>query len=449
MTGITRALARFAAQSKYDTLPPAIRHEGVRAFVNWVGCAAGASKEDAIERSLAVLTEFNGGATSTVIGRREKLDALNAAFINSMSSAALAFNDTHFTTVAHPTSPVGAALVALAERQPMTGKELVHALVIGNEIQCRIGNIICTPPAESAIGLSMAGLVGCIGTAISAGIVMGFNEDQLATAIGLAANQSAGLRETHASNGSQYIQGHTARCGMMAALLTARGFTCNDTVIEGPKGFGVSFATNPQFDAALTRLGQMWEISTLAYKPYPSGFVIHPIIDACLEIAHNNTYDAGDIERIELTLNPLAVQLTSRPAPTTLNQALVSLQHWTAVSLIFKAAGVAQVAAPILSDPLVAAVRGKITMKTDAAVAREAATARVVFKNGKVLTSSVKDCRGSAGRPLTDDDISVKTLNQLRVAFPAAAAERIVAECWKIEQYPLVAPLAGTFGLSA
>ena len=118
MTGITRALARFAANSKYDALPSAIRHEGVRAFVNWVGCAAGASQEDVIQRALDVLTEFNGKASTTLIGRREKLDALNATFINSMSSAVLAYNDTHFATVAHPTSPVGAALLALAERQP-------------------------------------------------------------------------------------------------------------------------------------------------------------------------------------------------------------------------------------------------------------------------------------------------------------------------------------------
>ena len=43
MTGITRALARFVANSKYEALPAAIQHEGVRAFVNWVGCAAGGS----------------------------------------------------------------------------------------------------------------------------------------------------------------------------------------------------------------------------------------------------------------------------------------------------------------------------------------------------------------------------------------------------------------------
>ena len=449
MTGITRALARFVVQTKYAALPAEIRHEGVRAFVNWVGCAAGASQEDVIQRALDVMTEFNGAATTTLVGRREKLDALNAAFINSMSSAVLAYNDTHFATVAHPTSPVGAALLALAERQPVTGQQLVRALVLANEVQCRVGNIICTPPAECQIGLSMAGLVGCIGVAVAAGVVMGFDEDTLATAIGLAANQSAGLREAHATMGGQFIQGHTARCGLMAAFLAARGFTCNDTMIEGVKGFAVSFGTRPQMAAALDKLGVAWEISTLAYKPYPSGFVIHPIIDACLEIAQKNTYDAAAIERIELKVNPMAVQLCNRPTPANRNQALVSLQHWTAVSLIYKAAGIAQITETVLRDPLVTALRGRITTQADAAVGREAATARVVFKDGKALQAIVKDCRGSAGRPLTDEDISLKTLDQLQVVFPAQEAKRILDECWKIEAYPLVSPFCKRLGVAA
>ncbi len=98
----------------------------------------------------------------------------------------------------------------------------------------------------------------------------------------------------------------------------------------------------------------------------------------------------------------------------------MSLEHWTAVSLIYKAAGIGQLAENTLRDPLVAALRAKIKLKTDDAVGREAASARIVFKDGKALEATVKDCRGSAGRPLTDDDISVKTLDQLRVAFSAA-----------------------------
>ncbi len=438
MNGTTRILSRYISSSQYDGLPPAVRHEGVRAFVNWVGCAAGASRDDGVQLALEILSEFNGAATSVVVGRRERLDALNAAFINSMSSGALAFNDTHFTTVAHPTSPVAAALLSLAQRQPVTGRDFVHALILGVEIQCRVGNILSVAPAECGVGLSMQGLVGGIGAAVAAGKILRLDESGMATAIGHAANQSGGLREAHATMGSYYITGHAARCGLMAALLAARRFTCPDTLIEGVKGFATSYGSRPNLDAAVDKLGESFEILTLAYKPYPSGFVIHPVIDACLDVARNETFDSGQIERIELTVNPLALQLCNRPDPVNSKQALVSFQHWAAVSLIYKAAGLTQVTEAVVHDPAVAALRRRIVATVDAGLGREAAAARIILKDGTKIGTSVAHCRGSAGRPMTDADITDKTRGQLQVAFPAGAAERILAECWRIGEYPKV-----------
>ena len=438
MNGITRTISRYVSASRFEGLPSSVRHEGVRAFVNWVGCAAGAARDDGVRRALEFLTEFNGGATSVVVGRREKLDALNAAFINSMSSAALSFNDTHFTTVAHPTSPVAAAALSLALRQPVTGKDFVHALILGVEIQCRVGNILCVAPAECGVGLSMQGLVGGIGAAVAAGKILKLDESGVATAIGIAANQAGGLREAHATMSSSFTPGHAARCGLAAALLAARGFTCSDTMIEGVKGFAVSYGSRPNLEAAADRLGEAFEILALAYKPYPSGFVIHPIIDACLDVARKVAFDAGSIERVELSVNPLAVQLCNRPAPQNSTQALVSFQHWAAVSLIYKAAGLAQVTEAAVHDPAVAELRRKIVATVAAGLGREAATARITLKDGRKLEASVAHCRGSVGRPLTDADITEKTRGQLQIAFTAGTAESILADCWRIEECPRV-----------
>jgi 2-methylcitrate dehydratase PrpD len=443
MNGITRTLARYASTSRFEALPAAVRHEGVRAFVNWAGCAAGAARDDGVQLALEFLSEFNGAATSVVVGRREKLDALNAAFVNSMSSAALAFNDTHFTSVAHPTSPVAAALLSMAQRQPVTGSDFIHALILGVEIQCRVGNILTVAPAECGVGLSMQGLVGGIGAAVAAGRILGLDESGMATAIGHAANQSGGLREAHATMGSYYIAGHAARCGLAAALLAARGYTCSDTMLEGVKGFAVSYGSRPNLAAAVDKLGEAFEILTLAYKPYPSGFVVHPVIDACLDAARNHAIDARQIERIELAVNPLALQLCNRPSPADSKQALVSFQHWAAVSLIYRAAGLAQVTEAAVHDPAVAELRRKVVATVDAGLGREAAIARIVMNDGSKAEASVAHCRGSAGRPLTDEDITEKTRGQLQIAFPAAAAEKILAECWRIEACPRVNALCG------
>jgi 2-methylcitrate dehydratase PrpD len=271
--------------------------------------------------------------------------------------------------------------------------------------------------------------------------VMGLDEARMAIAIGIAANQSAGLREVHGTDSSAFTQGHTARCGLTAAVLAARGYGCSDTVLEGPKGFAASFGESANLEAALDGLGETYEISTLAYKPYPCGFVIHPIIDACLEIVKAEKFDHTRIERIELTVNPLAVKLCDRPNPETRRQAIVSLQHWTAASLVYKAAGIEQFSEAALHESAVVNIRRKIVATSEDSIGREAAIARVIMQDGKNLEAKVLDCRGSARRPMSDDDLSQKTLVQLKLAFESAASEALLAECWRIAEYPRVEAL--------
>lgn len=449
MIELTRALARHVHASRFDALPPAVRREGVRAFVNWVGCAAGGAREANVAHVLALADEFNGARDTTVVGHARKLDLLNAAGINAMSSAALAFNDTHYATVAHPTSPVAAVLLALAERQPMSGADFLHALILGIEIQCRIANVLCTPPAACNVGLSMAGLVGGIGAAIAAARVLGLDASGIATALGHAANQAAGLREAHASMASQFTPGHTARCGLLAALLAARGFTCSDSMLEGDKGFGVSFAANPDFAAALDGLGERFEILTLAYKPYPCGFVVHPAIDACLELARAHAPDARAITRIELTVSPLAAKLADRPRLADRNHTLTSLQHWAAVSLLHRAAGIAQMSEATLHDPALARLRAAAAVRADAALGNAAARVRVELADGRAFDAAIEHCRGSAGRPLTDDDLSEKTRGQCALVFDAATTTRLLDGAWNIERAPAVGAYAQLLGTSA
>ncbi len=430
MTGVTRALAQYAVQSSFDDLPAAVQHEGVRAFTNFVGCAAGAAHEEVVERTLAVLAEFDAGAQATVIGRRERLDALNAAMINSLSSSALAFNDTHYLTVAHPTSPVAAAALVLAERRPVSGKALIHAVILGIELQCRVGAIVSTPPAEIFVGLSMQGLVGGLGAAVAAAKLMGLDETAMCRAMGHALNQAGGLREAHATMGSPFTPGHAARCGLFAALIAERGVTISDTMIEGVKGFAVTYGKQPQIDAALKGLGESFEILDLAYKPYPSGFVTHPVIDACLDVARGETYDPKEIERVELAVNPLTLHLCNRPEPKDRAQAMVSFQHWAAVSLLYKAAGVAQVTQAMVDDPVVAALRKKIVASGRDDLPRESAELRVVLRGNRVLSARIEKCIGSAGVPLSDEDITRKTLGQLQTAYAPGTCDQIVDRCW-------------------
>jgi len=121
----TRTLARFIAESRWRDIPTAIRHEAKRALLNWLGCALGGCRDETVARTLAALDEFSGPRHATLIGRAEKLDALNAALVNAVASNILDFDDTHLRTMIHPTVPVASAILALAETHPVTGASVV------------------------------------------------------------------------------------------------------------------------------------------------------------------------------------------------------------------------------------------------------------------------------------------------------------------------------------
>src|SRR5206468_10511158 len=136
---VTQTLARFAVEARWDDVPDAARHEAKRALMNFFAVALAGCRAPAIEIVLKSLAEFSGRQQATLIGRRERADALSAAFLNAASANVLDFCDTHVPTVIHPTAPVAPALLALGETRRVSGRDLILVLVLGNEIECRVG----------------------------------------------------------------------------------------------------------------------------------------------------------------------------------------------------------------------------------------------------------------------------------------------------------------------
>jgi 2-methylcitrate dehydratase PrpD len=162
-TGITRELARFIVESRWSSIPTEISHEAKRALLNWAGCAIGGCRDKAVDTALASLSDFAGRPQATVRERSERMDILNAALLNTLSANILDFDDTHLRTVLHPTVPVGAAVIALAEHSRVTGAQLLHAFILGVEVECRVGNAIS--PEHYNAGWHIAATCGIFGAA--------------------------------------------------------------------------------------------------------------------------------------------------------------------------------------------------------------------------------------------------------------------------------------------
>jgi 2-methylcitrate dehydratase PrpD len=234
-TNVTRRLARYVVSARYADLPAPVRKEALRTLLNWTGCAIGGSRHETLDAALGALSPFSGAPQATVIGRRERLDILHAALMNGISSHVFDFDDTHLKTVIHPAGPVVSAILALAEHSPVSGREFLAAMVLGIEVECRIGNAVY--PAHYDRGWHITGTAGVFGAAAASGKLLGLSEQQMVWALGIAAAQPVGLREMFGSMTKSFHPGRAAQNGLTAALLASRNFTSSDTAIEGKSGW--------------------------------------------------------------------------------------------------------------------------------------------------------------------------------------------------------------------
>ena len=433
MTDIARILARFIYASQPQSIPRNVRHEATRALLNWFGCALGGCRADLLDRALAVAERLSGPREASVLGRDRRLDIANAAFINCLSVSLNAFDDTHLVSIAHPTGPVAAGALAMAETLPISGNAFLQAVLLGTEVECRMGCVLMEPPGDCSVAWTMTGLVGGIGTAAAIGKLLNLSEDQLVYALGIAATQAAGFREGFGTMSRDLPMAQSARSGVIGALLAAEGFTTSASALDGPKGFAHVFATTPNLPSATRGLGRHFEMLNNAYKPYPCGIVIHPAIDACLDLAKGQSFSPQDIERVTVRVHPDAIKVTGLKKPHDGLSAQVSVYHWIAATLVRRRAGLEEATDAAVADPLINAVRSRVSAESDPVFGRDGASAEVQLADGRVLSAQVQHCRGSVARPLSDKELEEKLLMQAKNVISDATAQGIIDLCWDIE----------------
>jgi 2-methylcitrate dehydratase PrpD len=424
---ITRTLARFVVDHQPAGIPPAVRHEAARSFLNWVGCAVGASRHDTIERALEALSPFSGPPQATVLGRADRLDVMHAALMNGITSHTFDFDDTHLKTVIHPSGPVASAILALAEREAVSGEAFLHAFVLGVEVECRIGNSVY--PEHYDVGWHITGTAGVFGAAAAAGKLLGLDEQQMTWALGIAATQASGLREMFGTMCKPFHPGNAARNGLLAALLAQRNFTSSNHAIEAKRGFAHVLSTKFDPAAITSRLGETWEIADNTYKPFACGIVIHPIIDACIQLRNEHGLLTGDVQGIEARVHPLVLELTGKKTPQVGLEGKFSVYHSAAVALIHGAAGEAEYSDDAVRNAQVIALRDRVTATLDPVMREDQTRVTVRLKDGRVLEKFIEHAIGSLERPMSDADLEAKFRALVKGILSTPEADRLIGLC--------------------
>jgi 2-methylcitrate dehydratase PrpD len=431
---VTRKLARFLVTHKAADLPAPVCHEAARSLLNWVACAVGASKHDTVKRSLAALYEFSGPRDATILGRTERVDIFQAALLNGATSHTFDFDDTHLKSVIHPSGPVASAILALAEgqsaRRAVSGREFLHAFVLGVEAECRIGNSVF--PNHYDTGWHITATAGVFGAAAAAGRLLRLNEQQMVWALGTAATQACGIRETFGSMAKPLHPGIAARNGLMAALLAKKNVTSAEQGIEGRRGFAAILST--KFDpAAITEgLGKTWQISENSYKPYACGVVIHPAIDGCIQLRNEHKLSLEDIARIDLKVHPLVLELTGRRDPKAGLEGKFSIYHSCAAAILLGEAGEAAYTDTIVRNSKVMRLRDCINAVVQDGVAEDQVHITMRLKDGRVLERYIEHAIGSVGNPMSDAALEAKFRALCKGILPQTQTNKLIGLCWNV-----------------
>ena len=429
---ITRKLAHHVVAAHFEELPERVLREVRRAVLNWMGAAVGGSRHEAVEIALAAVMPFCGPPQASVFGRSERIDVMNAALINGISSHVLDFDDTDLLTAVHPSAPVVPTALALAELKHVSGADLVTAIVMGIEAECRIARAV--QPALGAIGWHPTGITGVFGAAIAAGKLLGLDEPRMCHAIGLAATQPVGIREMFGSMTKSFHPGRAAQNGLLAAFLAEKGYTSSLQGIEAKRGWARVVSVEQDWRSITDRLGETYEIYRNTYKPFACGLVVHPVIDGCIQLRNKHNLTAEMIERIVLEVDPIVPELTGIRAPKTGLEGKFSVYYVAALAIVAGRAGEAQFSDDMVRDPVIAALSDRVTATADPSIAKQQARVRVHLRDGRILELFIEEAVGSVKNPMNDAALETKFMDLTDGVLPVDKTRRLMDLCWSIDR---------------
>lgn len=412
--GATAQIAEFLVKSRWEDVPPAAVEAAKRAILDSVGVMLAGSVEPPARIAQRIAEAEGGTPLCTILGTPIRTGAVWAALANGVAGHALDYDDTNFTMIGHPSVPVLAAALAAGELALADGRALLHAFLLGFEVETTLGQVM--NPAHYERGFHATGTLGTLGAAAAAAKLLDLDPGQTRYALAIAATQASGLKENFGTMTKPFHAGHAARSGLLAVLLAREGFTASEIALEGPQGyFAVLGGQNADPTATLEGLGASWKVlsSGVAVKPYPSCACTHAIIEAVLELREAHRLRPEQVREITVGVAPSVPNMLIHHDPRTGLEGKFSAEFCAAAALVEGWVGIATFTDERTSDPRIRAVMEKVRMVVDPAIPGDQerhawASVTVKLADGRVLEVPPREVAGHPSRPLTAEALRQK-----------------------------------------
>lgn len=438
-------LAEWSSALEFEQVPDEAVAAAKLHLLDAVGCGLAGLALDQVAAAREVALEIGGEPEATGLGLPRRVGAGAAALANGATMHALDFDDTHEIAIVHSSAVVAATVLAVGEARRASGKEALAAAVAGYEVGTRVG--LANPGEMHRRGFHPTSVCGVFAAAAAAARLRGLSAEQTTSALGIAGSQASGLMEFLA-DGSQtkpLHAGWAAHAGIVAAALAAHGASGPASVLEGR--FGLLAAFLGEFDEApLTAgLGERWETTEIAFKPYPSCHAGHAVLDAVVN-AGIGAGDAGEI--VALVPGEVAVGLVLEPAarkrrPATPYEAKFSLPYCVGALLVRGELGLESFTPEAIADERVLAVADRVAYEVvDFEDGNELSGGVRATVGGRPVEAVVLRPRGGPANPLEDAEIEAKFARNAALALGEDGAASLLATLTALERHPVAAAAA-------
>jgi 2-methylcitrate dehydratase PrpD len=434
MANPTEALAQFAATLDCDRIPARVRDYAKIVLLDTLACAVAGHQSEETQQVEAFASALAQSRESSVIGG-DRLSLAGSTLLNAYLITAVTMCDIHRATLTHITPEVVPPALAIAERDGLSGRELLAALAAGFEVTARVGVSLDYPVFRSR-GWHGPGVIGPFGAAAAVGRLQGFDAETMARAYGLAGSQAAG---TFAAWGTPTVKFHQCRgalSGLMAALLAQQGFTATREFLTAPDGGLYStYSNGGKPELATAGLGERWEIEQIALRLWPSASTIQGLITALFDLVQQHDLKLSEVRRIRITMSKTANEMHGIfPRYKGKFEALLSSHYVAAIILQDRELTLTQFEPARYNDPVLKAFAAdNVDVVGDAALSGVEAVVEAETTDGRRLEVRCDTPTGSPERPLTKDQVEGKFRTYARGRLPNASIEQVVTAVWKLE----------------
>jgi 2-methylcitrate dehydratase PrpD len=455
--GLTAYVGRFVATTTYEQIPEEVIELGKKSILDGLGLALAGSRAETGSISRKYIQQMgvcNGKAT--IIGSAQRTSPRFAALVNGISIHADDFDDTQLAAakdrvyglLMHPTVPVLPAIFALAEQRAVSGKEWMLAYHVGAEVECKIAEAVA--PRHYQDGFHTTGTCGPLGSAAACAKLLKFDLPKTLNAFGLAASQSAGLRENFGTMTKPFQAGHAAETGLISAELVALGWTAAEQILEADRGFFHAAGGSYDPSAIMDRMGNPWTFASpgVSLKPYPSGSLTHPAMTELARLIDVHKMQATQVEKVDVGANHNMTTTLLHHQPRTGLEAKFSMEFCLAILLLEHKAGLGQFSDKVVQRPDVQEMIRRINFYVDpeaesAGYDKMTSILKIHLTDGGVITGRADFGKGSPANPMNFDETAEKFRGCAEFAeWPRAKTEEIITLTKALEAAPDVSALS-------